>query len=131
MDGPLYVEIIRDELMSSLEHYGLEVEEIIFQHDNDSKHTSRVARKCFQELGLRLLSWPANSPDLNPIEHLWDHLKRKLNEYPEPPKGILELWERVQAEWEAIPKEVVQNLICSMPDRIEAVIKSKGDVTKY
>ena len=131
MDGPLYVQILRDELMQTLEYYGKEVDEVIFQQDNDSKHTSKVALKCFQELGLRVLSWPANSPDLNPIEHLWFILKRRLNDYPEPPKGMLELWERVQVEWEAISKEQVQKLIISMADRIQAVIRSKGDVTDY
>ena len=37
----------------------------------------------------------AKSPDLNPIEHLWVHLKKRLREYPTPPKGVHELWERV------------------------------------
>ena len=131
MDGPLYVQILRDELMQTLEFYGKRVEEVIFQQDNDSKHTSKVAQECFQELGLRVLTWPANSPDLNPIEHLWFILKQKLNDYPEPPKGMLELWERVEVVWEAISKEEVQKLIASMPDRIHAVIRAKGDVTDY
>ena len=48
------------------------------------------------------MAWPAQSPDLNPLEHLWFLLKRRLGEYPEPPKGILELWECIQAEWEKI-----------------------------
>ncbi|KAJ3551493.1 hypothetical protein NM688_g4672 [Phlebia brevispora] len=48
-----------------------------------------------------------------------------------PPNSIHELWERVQKEWEAIPKEVCQNLIASMPRRVEAVIKAKGGHTKY
>ena len=44
--------------------------------------------------------WPAQSPDLNPIEHLWFLLKRRLAKYPKSAKGITELWERVQVEWE-------------------------------
>ena len=75
--------------------------------------------------------WPAQSPDLNPIEHLWTHLKKKLAEYEQPPKEILELWERAEAEWNKIDKEVCQNLIESMPRRIEAVIGAKGGYTKY
>ena len=75
--------------------------------------------------------WPAQSADLNPIEHLWVYIKKKLEEYPEPLKGILELWERAEAEWNKIPMKVCQNLKESMPRRIEAVIKAKGGNTKY
>ena len=81
--------------------------------------------------GFKVLSWPAQSPDLNPIEHLWDHLKRKLEEYERAPGGILELWERVQVEWDKIEPEVCQKLIESMPRRVEAVLKAKGGYTKY
>ena len=75
--------------------------------------------------------WPAQSPDINPIEHLWSHLKRKLAEYEEPPSGMIELWERIEKEWNAIPASVCQNLIESMPRRVEAVLKAKGGYTKY
>ena len=75
--------------------------------------------------------WPAQSPDLNPIEHLWNHLKRKLAEYPEVPQGITELSERVEKEREAIDKAVCQNLIESMPRRVQEVLKAKGGYTKY
>ena len=44
------------------------------------------------------MSWPAQSPDLNPIEHLWDHLKRRLGEYENASEGMQELWERVEVE---------------------------------
>ena len=75
--------------------------------------------------------WPAQSPDLNPIEHLWNYLKRKLNKYEIPPRDIHELWERVEKKWEAIPKGVVQDLIASMPRRCAVEVEAKGRHTKY
>ena len=77
------------------------------------------------------MSWPAQSPDLNPIEHLWQHLKRKHGEDTEPPRGILELWERVEKEWEAIPASVCRDLAESMPRRVAAVIAAKGGYTQH
>ena len=76
------------------------------------------------------MPWPAQSPDLNPIECLWQHLKRKLGEYPEPPKGILQLWERVEQEWEAIPASVCRDLAESMSMMVAAVISAKGGYVK-
>ena len=131
MDAKLYTEILGDELLKSLEWFGHKVEDVYFQQDNDPKHTSKLAKKWFEDQEFRVLRWPAQSPDLNPIEHLWDHLKRKLNEYEVSPKGIHELWERVEKEWNGISEEVVQNLIASMPRRCAAVIKAKDGHTKY
>ncbi|KIJ21110.1 hypothetical protein PAXINDRAFT_36676, partial [Paxillus involutus ATCC 200175] len=70
--------------------------------DHDPKHISRKAKNWFEDHDYEVMVWPAQSPDLNPMEHLWFHLKRRLTEYPEPPKGIAELWERVEREWERI-----------------------------
>ena len=56
--------------------------------------------------------------------------KKKLGEYEEPPSGVHELWDWFQ-EWEKIEPPVCQNLIESMPRRIEAVLKAKGGYTKY
>lgn len=77
------------------------------------------------------MDWPPQSADLNPIEHLWDYLKKRLGEYNEPPTSMAQLWERVQVEWENIPASVCQKLIESMPRRVEAVLKAKGGYTKY
>ena len=131
MDGDLYLQILKDELQQTLEHYDLNPPDIIFQQDNDPKHICKKVKEWLEEQDFRIMVWPAQSPDLNPIEHLWDWLKRRLAELENPPKGIHDLWDRVQVEWERIPVEECQKLIVSMPRRIEAVLKAKGGYTKY
>jgi hypothetical protein len=85
----------------------------------------------FKDHDIRVLDWPAHSPDLNPIEHLWAHVKRELGKEKMPPGGMLELWDRVEKIWDGIEPKVCQDLISSMPRRIEAVLKAKGGHTKY
>ena len=75
--------------------------------------------------------WPAQSPDLNPIEHLWVYLKKKLAKHETSPDRIHELWERIQVDWKEILAKDCQNLIESMPKRVQAMLKAKGGYTKY
>ncbi|GJP41591.1 hypothetical protein CLOM_g1247 [Closterium sp. NIES-68] len=131
MDGPLYRSILQDELKQTIDFFKLSPSEVIFQHDNDPKHRSRLVQDWLGEQEYAVVEWPSCSPDLNPIEHLWPHLKRQLGKYEKPPSGMLELWERVQEEWGKIPAEVCANLIDSLPRRIKAVIRAKGRWTRY
>ncbi|KAG1324523.1 hypothetical protein G6F63_012551 [Rhizopus arrhizus] len=99
MDKELYKEILEDELERTIEYgvnrLGFERHQVIFQHDNDSKHTSKVVKEYLQKQSYTVLQWPAQSPDLNPIENMWSLLKRRLNDYETAPKGMNELYERV------------------------------------
>ena len=131
MDADLYISIMEDELQKTLEFWGKTTDDVVFQQDNDPKHTSKKAKKWFEDNEITVLKWPAQSPDLNPIEHLWHHLKKKLWEYEQSANSVTELWERVQEEWEKIPKEECQKLIESMPRRLAAVVRAKGGYTKY
>ncbi len=131
MDQYLYKSILEDELMQTIDFYDLDSTKVIFQHDNDPKHTAKSVKEWLKNQKFQTMVWPAQSPDLNPIEHLWSHVKRKLNQFGSPAKGMNELWERVQQVWNEIDKEICLNLITSMPSRVEAVLKAKGKWTKY
>lgn len=131
LNAQLYVSILNDELLETLNYYGYDKTNIVFQQDNDPKHTSRLANNWFEENEVEVLEWPPQSPDLNPIEHMWVELKRRLNLYLEEPNSMHQLWERVQDTWNNIPIEICSNLIESMPSRIDAVLKSRGGYTKY
>lgn len=131
LDQYLYKNILEDELMQSIEYYGLDPSKVIFQHDNDPKHTAKSIKEWLKDQEFGVMNWPAQSPDLNPIEHLWFHVKKTLNQFENPASGINELWERVKKIWNEISPEICSNLIESMPNRINAVLKAKGKWTKY
>ena len=95
MDADQYVSIMKDHMLPSLEESGIPEDEVIFQQDNDPKHTSKKAQKWMEDHNITLLDWPAQSPDLSPIEHQWVHLKKELAKYPRAPRGVWKLWERV------------------------------------
>jgi len=131
MNGEQYCEILEAGVVESYEKLEMAEGERIFQQDNDPKHMSNRATQWFKDHDIQVLVWPAQSPDLNPIEHLWGHLKKTLQWYPKPASGVHELWDRVVEDWNEIPPEVCQGLIESMPRRIQAVLKAKGGHTKY
>lgn len=131
IDAKLYVSILDDELQQSIDYYNLDRDTIIFQQDNDPKHTSNLATNWFIGHEMEVLQWPAQSPELNPIEHLWFYLKQQLAAYETEPQSIQALWERVEAEWNKIPTQTCLNLIESMPRRVAAVLKAKGGYSKY
>jgi len=136
LDSKLYIQILQEDLHMSVEEWGMAKDEFVFQHDNDPKHTAKVTKAYLESIGVteideRLLYWPAQSPDLNPIEHMWSYLKKQLAKYETPPRSCKELWERISKEWYNIPVEYCRSLIRSMPRRLKAVYRAKGRQTKY
>jgi len=78
-----------------------------------------------------ILDWPAQSPDLNPIEHVWSELKRRLDTYQRCPTAKEELSNKISTECNKFTKEDCLRYKDSMPKRIKAVIKRNGGPTTY
>ncbi len=79
-----------------------------------------------REFGGDGLDWPAQSPDLNPIEHLWDELEWRLRARPSRPTSVCDLTNALLEEWSKTPINTLQNLVESLPRRVEAVTPAKG-----
>lgn len=132
MDSATYQHILGTTYMESLAYYGMHKSTVYLQHDNDSKHKSKSTTEWLAANNVRYIDdWPAQSPDLNPIEHVWHHLKLKLSLYETRATNVEELWERVNTEWDKFTRDDCRRYIDSMPSRIEAVIKAKGGSTRY
>ena len=109
---------------------------LLLMQDNAPSHSARATKTELSRRGINLLPWPPFSPDLNPIEHVWDSMKDYMQKnFPE-----LEGRSRVPGErlrqmvveaWESISSEYLLNLIESMPNRCQAVIEARGGATSY
>jgi transposase len=110
----------------------------LFMQDNARIHTSRVVRQFLTDHYINTITWPPYSPDLNPIEHLWWHLKKRMHKfYPQYNNCSVaeEEWEgfceALKQCWRSIPARLIKRLIMSMPRRMAACRKAKGWQTKY
>ncbi|KAG0926803.1 hypothetical protein G6F25_014096 [Rhizopus arrhizus] len=115
MTKDVYLEVLQDDLVKSL------------AWTMTPKHTAKVVSKWLNEQEFHVMKWPPQSPDLNPIENMWQLLKRRLfRNYGCPPCGIHELWDRIGRTWYQITAEECQKFIKSMSERCRAVIEADG-----
>jgi hypothetical protein len=103
--------------------------EFYFQQDNVKLHKTKHVLSYLQSARIPVLPFPAQSPDLNPIEHMWKFAKDRLP--AKKSRNLNELWQNVQTCWNEIDANIIGNLISSMPNRCRAVIKAKGGPTRY
>ncbi|UYV79799.1 hypothetical protein LAZ67_18000688 [Cordylochernes scorpioides] len=100
----------------------------LYQQDNARPHTARISQQVLQDV--QMLPWPLYSPDLSPIEHVWDIIGRRLHALPQP-RSEDELWQMVEREWRAIPQDAIRTLIDSLPRRVAACIAVRDPVREW
>jgi transposase len=122
LGGPLL-----DIYMELSEERGL----VAVMEDGAPVHRCNLAKNFRTRHKIDIFPHPAQSPDLNPIEHVWKKLKVQINQRDIRPKTVDEMWEALQEEWQKIDVEFINKLISSMPNRAEAVYMAKGGSTKY
>ncbi len=121
VNAAIYQEILEHFMLPSADKL-YEDADFIFQQDLAPAHTAKGTKSWFNDHGVTVLDWPANSPDLNPIENLWGIVKRKMRDTR--PNNADELKATVKETWASIPPQQCHKLITSMPRRIESKSKS-------
>ncbi|GFW81313.1 transposable element Tcb2 transposase [Trichonephila clavipes] len=105
--------------------------QFLFMDDNAPCHRTVAAEQLLESEDIERMDWPARSPDLNPIEHVWDFLGRRLAARTLPPVTIRELRLALQDEWAAMPQQLIDTLILSMGRRCETFLAGRGDHIPY
>ncbi|GLD67144.1 caspase-13-like protein [Lates japonicus] len=103
----------------------------ILQDDNARPHRAGFIRDYLQNLGVERMESPASSPNLNPIEHVWDHLGRAVCARVTNTTTVADLRQMLVEEWDAIPQQCVTRLVTTMRRRCQAVVAVYGSSTHY
>lgn len=112
-------------LATARKQFGLESTSWKLQEDNDPKHTSKLAGQWRTNNGVQKIDWPSMSPDLAPIENVWQLLKMKLRR--RKLKTYRSLVAAIKREWKRLPSELATKLVASMENRLSEVVESQGD----
>ncbi|GFX50780.1 transposable element Tcb2 transposase [Trichonephila clavipes] len=110
---------------------GVIVLKFLFMDDNAPCHRTVAAEQLLESENIERMDWPERSPDLNPIEHVWDFLGRRLAARTSPPVTIRELRLALQGEWAAMPQQLIDTLILSVGRRCETCLAVRGDHIPY
>ncbi len=95
----------------------------VFQHDNDPKHMANATKEWLNKKHIKVLQWPSQSPDINPIENLWRELKVWVAKHQ--PRNLNDLEKICKEEWDKIPPEMCANLVANYKKRLTSVIATK------
>lgn len=127
----VYISILEHQLVPVTQTWFANSNEWTFVQDNAPCHVSKATKQWFSDNGIRIMQWPANSPDLNPIENLWSVLKQKLLRTGSLSKQNLEAnVKKIWIEDEGL-KTLCVKLVESMPKRVETLLKNRGDAIEY
>ncbi|GFS90007.1 transposable element Tcb2 transposase [Trichonephila clavipes] len=132
-DGPLTARRYKDEILRSIVVPYAEAigDDFILMDDNCRPHRANLVEDFLFEEGIVRMEWPACSPDMNPIEHVWNALGRRVAGRQRPLQTLQELERALLEEWDRMPQLVINSLIDSMPRRCSTLLAVRGNHTPY
>ncbi|GFW91445.1 transposable element Tcb2 transposase [Trichonephila clavipes] len=132
-DGPLTTRRYRDEILRPIVvPYAAAIgDDFILMDNNCRPHRANLVEDFLFEEGIVRMEWPACSPDMNPIEHVWDALGIRVAGHQIPPQTLQELERALLEEWDRIPQLVINSLIYSMPQMCSTLLAVRGNHTHY
>lgn len=132
MNSSVYCDTLETHLVPfAFYNYGIGGEGYHFMQDNAACHRSHETMSWLSAMGIPLLSWPALSPDLNPIENLWGWMVRRIYLDARQFSNVAELKKCIINTWNSIEVSLLQNLIDSMHERMCTVVANKVACTKW
>ncbi|GFT25425.1 transposable element Tc1 transposase [Trichonephila clavipes] len=106
-------------------------DKFVFMDDSATCHRTLAVQDCLDSEGIQRLVWPARSPDLNPIENVWDALGRQVAGRNYPPTNKNTLIRALIEEWDKLPQQLLDNVVQSMVRRVECCITLHGGHIPY
>jgi len=103
----------------------------VLMQDNARAHSAVITRNFLRDNDIEVLQHPAISLDLNPIEHVWDFMGRRLRRLQRPPRNMQELVETLRRLWREIPQDLIRACVNSMSNRLREVTRTRGGNTRY
>ena len=116
----------RNEILLPVAVPPVQQRQFIVQHNNARPHVARVGRDFLANNNIVPLDWPPYSPDLSPIEHLWDNLDRRVRKRQNPPTILAQLRNDLVDEWNNIPMRTINALVKSVQRRVRAAAAARG-----
>ncbi len=116
IDGILNAQRYRNEILRPIFVPFIHNHHLMLQHDNARPHVARICTQFLEAEIIPVLAWPAYSPDMSPIEHVWDALDRRICQLVPVPAKIHQLRTAIEEEWTNIPQATINNLINSNTD---------------
>jgi transposase len=128
--GDSYAELLQTRLLPFIHAAFGDVDNCILQDDNAPPHRAGAVSQLKEQLHLRTLRWPSRSPDMNPIEHVWDFLKRSIVR-ENAPQNVAQLRQVITDAWQRLPQDYLRRLVLGMPRRVSALLAARGGYTRY
>ena len=128
-NAQIYIKVLETSLLPLIQQN--RSESVVFQQDNCPLHTAAATKQWLATKNINCMEWPACSPDLNPMEYIWDVLSHKVYANGQQFQSKAQLIERMRFCWKNTDNQIFISMIDSMKTRCVEILKNKGNILKY